>query len=386
MRTPRQLEAIEALRKHGNMTDAANSMDITRAGFKGLIVNAKLTGDEKAELYSGAALSVARARDPAVDEAMAAVNTGLVPSVAWIKTKPTDDAPGYSVMLRPAEQTPESIAQAVRDALEGMTAAPPVSMPEHYDSDLLTVYPLADVHLGMMAWGKETGEAYDTNIAADRVRQWIGRAVDASPSSAEAVILDVGDLTHADDQTNQTPRSKHVLDVDSRHFRTLEVTIYTLAYAVEYALQKHAKVTVRILPGNHNPTSYLTVLFALAERYRDEPRVEVQKVPGEFWVHRFGDCLLAAHHGHGGKPERMVFFLADEYAQMWGQTRHRFLWTGHLHHLKAADIGGVQWEQLRAVTARDAYAISNAYSARAQLQAITLHKDRGEILRVKVAA
>lgn len=50
----------------------------------------------------------------------------------------------------------------------------------------------------------------------------------------------------------------------------------------------------------------------------------------------------------------------------------------------SADIGGVVWEQLRALTARDAYAISNAYTARAQLQAITLHKDRGEVQRVKV--
>jgi hypothetical protein len=387
MRTPRQLEAIEAVRKFGDAgEEAAKSLGLTPKGLRGLINNARLTSEEKAELYKGRALHSSRARDPAVDGAMAAVNTGLVPSVTWIKTKATDDAPGYSVMLRPAEQTPEGIAQAVREALEGMEPAEPVTMPEHYDSDLLTVYPLADVHLGMMAWGRETGEAYDTNIAADRVRQWVGRAVDASPSSAEAVILDVGDLTHADDQTNQTPRSKHVLDVDSRHFRTLEVTIYTLAYAVEYALRKHAKVTVRILPGNHNITSYMTIMFALAERYRNEARVEVQKVPGEFWVHQFGDCLLAAHHGHGGKPERMVFFLADEHAKMWGQTRHRFLWTGHLHHLKAADIGGVQWEQLRAVTARDAYAIGNAYSARAQLQAITLHKERGEIMRVKVAA
>jgi hypothetical protein len=44
----------------------------------------------------------------------------------------------------------------------------------------------------------------------------------------------------------------------------------------------------------------------------------------------------------------------------------------------------VQWEQLRALTAKDAYAVSNAYTARAQLQGITLHKDRGEISRVKV--
>jgi hypothetical protein len=240
--------------------------------------------------------------------------------------------------------------------------------------------------MGMMAWGKETGEDYDTSIAADRVRSWVARAVDASPASETAVILGLGDLTHADDQSNMTPRSKHVLDVDTRHFRTLDVTIQALAYGIEYAAQKHARVIVRILPGNHDLNTYMAVMFALHERYRENPRVEVQKIPGEFFVMRHGKCLLAAHHGHGGKPERMVMFLADEHAQEWGQTRHRFLWTGHLHHLKAADIGGVQWMQLRAITAKDAYAAGNAYSARASLEAFTFDADQGEIQRVRVSA
>lgn len=386
MRTPRQLEAIEALRQHGNAKAAADSMGLTPAGFNGLINLAKLTGAEKLELYKGAALSVARYRDPAVDEAMKAVGTGLVPNGMWIKQKPTDDAPGYSVYLKPQDQAPEDVADRIKAALVDLPPAKPVSPPAHHNEDLMTIYPIADAHIGMMAWGKETGEDYDTSIAVDRLRQWIARAVDASPASAEALILDVVDLTHADDQTNQTPRSKHVLDIDTRHFRTLDMTICALAYAVEYALQRHARVTVRILPGNHNLTSYMAVMFALAERYRNEPRVTVQKVPGEFFVHRFGDCFISAHHGHGGKPERMVLFLADEYASDWGQTRHRFLFTGHLHHHKSADIGGVTWEQLRAVTARDAYAVGNAYTARAQLQAITLHRSKGEVQRAKVAA
>jgi hypothetical protein len=96
--------------------------------------------------------------------------------------------------------------------------------------------------------------------------------------------------------------------------------------------------------------------------------------------------MLAAHHGHGGKPDRLVHFLADEYAPMWGRTIHRFLWTGHLHHMKAQDIGGVQHEQLRAISARDAYSISKAYTGRAQLQAITLHRLDGEVQRVKIGA
>lgn len=363
--TPAQREAIEAYEKHGSTRAAAIALGISRGAMRSRLE--------------------AASRDPAIDGAMQAVGTGLVPAMAWVKTAATDTSPAYSVLLKPAQDAPEDAAERIRAALEGMEPAKPVAMPDHHDDDLLTVYPLADCHVGAMAWHRETGEDYDTAIAVNRIREWVGRAVDASPASGHAVILDVGDLTHADDQTNQTPRSRHQLDVDTRHFRTLEVTIAALAYAVEYALQKHAQVTVRILPGNHNVTSFMTIVFALAERYRNEPRVTVEKNPSEFWVMQFGDCLFAAHHGHGGKPERMVLFLADEYAQIWGATRHRVLYTGHLHHLKAADIGGCTWEQLRALTARDAYAVSNAFSARAQLQGITYHRTRGEVMRVKVA-
>ena len=355
-----------------SITQGATSLGMNYNTFKSRLKTAKSMGMHT---------------DPSVRAGMAAMGMTQVPPGGWIKSKPDPDTGlSYSYRFQTDQADASSLTDDIRAAFEGMEPAALVAAPLYHDADLITVYPLADIHFGLMSWGRETGEAWDTNSASDRVRQWIGRAVDASPASSLAVIIDCGDLTHADDQKNQTPTSKHALDVDTRHFRTLEVTIAALSYAVEYTLRKHAKVVVRILPGNHNPTAYLAVMFALAERYRNEERVEVQKVPGEFWVYQFGNCMLAAHHGHGAKPERMVFFLADEYATIWGQTKHRFLWTGHLHHLKSADIGGVQWEQLRAVSARDAYAVSHAYTARAQLQAITFHRHLGEIQRVKVAA
>lgn len=296
----------------------------------------------------------------------------------WIKTDT------HSTYWQAPKVAVDDLATAIRDAFEGMDRATPVPAPTHSDEDLMTIYPIADAHIGMMAWGKETGEAYNTDIATARLKSWLGKAVAASPSSGRAVIIDVGDLTHADDQNNQTPRSKHILDVDTRHFRTLDATIAALAHVTEVALQKHAHVTVIILPGNHNPHSYMAILFAMFERYRDEPRVTVRKEPGEFWVEEFGINMLAAHHGDKAPPQRLVLTMADSHADIWGRTNHRFLWTGHRHHAETKDIGGVYWEQLRALTAKDAYAVSNAYSARAQLQAITLHRAEGEVMRCKV--
>lgn len=324
-------------------------------------------------------------QDPAIAAGMDAIGTTLVPAGMWIKTGKDADGVSRSIYLKPS-QTSDDLLERIRAAFEGMEPAKLVAPPEAVHADLCTVYPIADAHVGMRAWHRETGSDYDTDIAAERLRSWIAQCVAASPPSETAIILDVGDFTHANDDTYQTPRSKHVLDVDTRMFRTLDVGIATLGGAVESALTKHKTVHVCILPGNHDATIYLAVMFALAERYRNEPRVVVHKQPGEFFVHEFGRVMVAAHHGDKAKADQLVHFVADEYAEIWGRTKHRFLFTGHLHHAKVQDIGGMKWEQLRAVTERDAYAISHAYSARAQLQGITYHRDRGEIQRVSVNA
>lgn len=326
--------------------------------------------------------------DPAIRSGMGVIGMNTAPPGGWIKSnKPDESGLTYSFRFKTgdAESDRKEQIEQIRASLEGMTPAKNCEKPQHCVSDLLTVYPIADVHIGMQAWGEETGEDYDTKIATDRLESWMGRAIASSPNSETAIILDVGDLTHADDQTNQTQKSKHILDVDTRHFNTLDLTIRAMATSIELAKAKHLKVIVRILPGNHNPTTYMGILFALCERYREDERVQIQKVPGEFFVYQFGKCMIAAHHGDKAKASNLVLYLADQFAGIWGKTQHRYLWTGHLHHHKSEDIGGVTWEQLRAVTARDAWATSHAYTARSQLQAITYQRDLGEVQRVKIA-
>jgi len=321
-------------------------------------------------------------------DAMQAVNlNGAEIAGGWRHAYDDDGKKVESVRWSvPKQEATEDVLERIRGAFEGITASTPVPAPQSVLADLCTVYPIADAHIGLMAWGRETGADYDTSIACERVRNWVAQCVAASPPSGTAIILDVGDLFHADNDTYQTPRGKHVLDVDTRMYRTLDIGIATLAGAVESALTKHQTVHVRILPGNHDSTIYLAVMFALSERYRDDPRVIVHKEPSEFFLFEFGRVMLTAHHGDKAKADRLVHFVADEFAEAWGRTKYRFLFTGHLHSHKSQDIGGMKWEQLRAVAERDAYAVSHAYSGRAQLQAITYDKTRGEVQRVSVNA
>lgn len=365
------LEVLDALAQAGSQSAAARMLGIPRETFRSRLAKAQEAG---LHLSSGAQM--------AVDHASL---SGVEAKAGW-RVIQHEDGSRDSVYWRAPEVQAEDAADRIRSILEGLSPAEPIKAPRLSDADLCTVYPIADRHQGMRAWAAETGSNYDNRIASDRLKEWIGRCVASSPAAETAVILDVGDGEHIDDQTNATPKSKNQLDVDSRVFMTLESSIKSLAYSVDLALHKHRKVIVRILPGNHNPTLYMATMFALAERYRNEPRVDVQKVPGEFFIYQFGRCMLAAHHGDKSKPERTVMALADNHASIWGATYHRFLWTGHLHHAKAQDIGGVHWMQLRAMCERDAHAVASSYTGRAQLVAITLHKNDGEIMRVSVNA
>lgn len=292
-------QAVEAVERHGGVMQAARALGVPYTTLR--------------HRYNMARL------DPAIADSMDAVGTNMVPALAWAKTK-SKDGTSYSVLLKPQADA-ESVVERIRSALDGMSVAPAIPAPRHADKDLLTLYPLADVHVGLMSWGRETGEDYNTATACERVRAWVGQCVASAPQSETAIILGVGDLLHADDQRNVTPQSKHQLDVDTRHFKTLDVSIAAIAACVEMALSKHKSVIVRILPGNHDMHSYMAVLFALAERYRENKRVEVQKIPGEFFAHEFGKVMIAAHHGDKAKAQQMVLFLADEYPELWGRTR-----------------------------------------------------------------
>lgn len=364
--TEQKQEAVDAVAKYGSQNEAARQLGLNRATF---------CHRYRAGIKAG--LDEAIVHPAPQGHTVKGVSTfyrgdGSI-AAQWVKTKA-------------GEQDTEELAERIRQVYEGMTPAAVVPAPSHSNADLLTVYPIPDAHIGMRAYKAVTGSDYNTQIATDRLRNWIGRLVASSPPSGEAIILDVGDLTHMDDHTNQTPKSKHNLDVDGGIFHVVDMTIEALSCAIELALVKHQIVRVVIIKGNHNPNAYIAILFAIAERYRCNPRVIVRKSEREMWVHQFGKCLLAAHHGDKAKPERLVMNLADEFAALWGDTVHRILWTAHLHHLKSADIGGVLWEQLRAMTDRDEYAFTHAYVARAQLQAITLHRTAGEVQRQAVSS
>lgn len=355
-------EAAAAVEQYGSQVAAAAALGISRTTLQSRV--------KRHEQFI----------DPAIRSSMAAVGTNMVPALAWAKVPAKDGEPGYSVLLKPQEASDDTLDR-IRAAFEGMQPAAPVAAPDAVLDDLCTVFPLMDLHLGMRAWGAETGGPdYDLNIACQDLRYAFAKVMALTPASAEAVLILGGDTLHADNDDAETPAHKHKLDVDGRHEKVIEVAIEILSETIDRLLAKHQTITIRTLRGNHDVNSHRILKFVLHERYRNEPRVTVDMSPRDLFMKQWGRSAIFAHHGDKAKPEKMSLYISD-ICPFWSDTRHRHYFTGHVHHDNAKDIGPLRYESLRAFCPPDAYAASMGYGARRALQAVTFSKQDGIVLR-----
>lgn len=294
------------------------------------------------------------------------------PVAQWVQEKPD------------GEIAPEALAELIREVLAGVPAPALPPAPSHAEADLLTLLPLADLHNGMRAWAEETGEDYDLRIADGVLRGALGAVLDRAPPSAELVILGLGDITHADNDRNETERSGNRLDADTRHQKTVRMTLELLLWLIGRAAERFQKVSVRILKGNHDPQTAAAISLALALLFRDSDRVAVDDSPSLWWFREFGACLLGATHGHTLKPEAMPGVMASDRAEAWGRTVWRHIHRGHHHNRSAIEAMGVTVECHRSPAAKDAYHAAGPWRSLRSVSAITYHARDGEIARVSV--
>jgi hypothetical protein len=264
------------------------------------------------------------------------------------------------------------------EAYKGYARLPPA--PAFCDADLLTVYPVADLHLGMFAWRPEAGEDYDLSIAIELIRKTFGEVIRQSPRSERAVLLGLGDLLHADNSENRTMRSGNVLDVDTRYSKVLTASVLLIRQMIEMMLAHHERVEVRILPGNHDEHSTVAIRIAMAAFFDGHDRVTVDPDPSNYWFARFGVNLLGAHHGHLSKPGQWPSIMASHCPEDWGVTIWRHFFAGHLHHKqRGGEEHGMTWEILQTPAARDAYHAGHGYWAGRSMCSRVYHREDGFI-------
>lgn len=292
----------------------------------------------------------------------------------WVKT--SEDAETQAAMMHAA-----IAAFAEKLPREKARPAPKATLAE-----LLNCYVVTDYHLGMLAWGEETGADWDTAIAEDLLVAWFAAAIAQAPDAEVGVFAQLGDFLHWDGMDAVTPASKHLLDADTRFQKLVRVAIRVIRRVIGMLLAKHQRVHVLAAEGNHDPASSIWLREWLAAVYECEPRVTVDVSPDPYYGIEHGNTLLLFHHGHKRKTGNIDSVFVAKFREEFGRTKYAYAHMGHLHHIDVKETNLMIVEQHRTLAAPDAYASRGGWISGRDAQVITYHKTYGEVGRVRISS
>ncbi|WP_188353988.1 hypothetical protein [Leuconostoc falkenbergense] len=227
-----------------------------------------------------------------------------------------------------------------------------------HPSDTLVV-PLYDLHFGIAS--TESMKESLTNLISIVSRGY-----------HEIVIISGGDIIHSDKITkSETAKGTQLDAVNMRQAIKDARQFYDVLFRT--ALQSTKNVKHYSITGNHDRDSGYLLNLLLEAQY---PQIE----------HHVGDYRQAFKVGtdtgimimHGDLATKNAPLLfAQEYREIWNNTKHHQIISGHFHYDKTTEIMGVELIQVGTNKPNDPYETANGYVGNnKQLTAIIYNKSR----------
>lgn len=259
---------------------------------------------------------------------------------------------------------------------------PEIVYEKNKDSHLLVIDP-ADIHIGKLCKAVETGEEYNEQIAVQRIREGVSGILNkAKGFDIDKILLIIGnDILHVD-----TPRSTTTAGTfqDSCLMWYDAFTIAKQIYVeVIETLMQIAPVHVQYDPSNHDYTNGFFLADTLFSWFSKCENVTFNVTPAHRKYFQYYSNLIGTTHGDGAKVQDLPLLMAQESAQGWSESKHRYFFTHHIHHKNSKDYGSVCVESLRSASGTDGWHAKNGYQhAPKAIEGFIMHKEHGQVCRL----
>ena len=298
----------------------------------------------------------------------------------WLKNEADEFGNSSSLYFYLGQEESQLDLNAAMDVIiercQDIEALPPQDAPKLVEQDTVCLYGVADWHFGAKGYG-EQGKVYDRHAALLKLRNSTLGVHKLMPPAAVALVVWDGDTFHNNDYKNRTPKSGHPLQVEGTPQENLGYAVTACIWQVRLALQKHRRVEVAILKGNHDPDSIAGLVHAVKQRFRDEPRVKVWTSEDRYYVFRSKALFLAFHHGDGLKPRDLAEQIPYRFRHKWDGAEGFYLYTAHTHHIKADTFGGMNWSQMPALCGLEGHAADLGYCDTAGMEGAVFNRRTG---------
>jgi hypothetical protein len=252
---------------------------------------------------------------------------------------------------------------------------------------------VADLHLGKIAWNKESGDNFNLKIACDVFKDAIINIISrAKPIGFSKIILSTsGDFFNAELKPSTTTKGTPQ-QLDSRWKKVFSMGIELMQWAIEYC-RTYAPVHVPIVLGNHCEETEFYWGEALSALYLRCDDVTIDNNPKDRKYFQFGKCMIGYTHGEKIKPEKLSMIMAQEMPEMWSSTKYRYWHLGHLHSNKQLSIQvvdnsvGVVVQNMPSLSGTDAWHCEAGFvGSMHEAKGFVWNKDRGREYEISYIA
>ena len=249
------------------------------------------------------------------------------------------------------------------------------------DGHLLVIDP-ADIHIGKLCTAFESGSDYNSQIAVKRVLE----GVDGILQKANGFNIDkinfIGgnDILHIDTPQRKTT-SGTPQDTDGMWYTNFLIAKKLYVDILE-KLIKIADVHFTFNPSNHDYTNGFFLADVVKTHFRNCKNITFDTSIAHRKYFTYGSNLIGTTHGDGAKQSDLPLIMANE-SKDWSDTKHRYIYTHHVHHKNSKDYHGVTVESLRSPSGTDSWHHRNGYTlVHKAVEGFIHHKDHGQVARL----
>lgn len=266
-------------------------------------------------------------------------------------------------------------------------------------SDNIVIFHLSDLHLGKLAWAKETGKNYDVKIAQQMFKEALNDLISHSllykPEKAYLIVgNDVANYDKAYPFPQTTAGTPQEADIRWQKMFTLIINLYIEAIATIQTVIPIVEIIN--VPGNHAFQTEFYIGEVLRFKFQGlEPYFIVNNLPESRKYIMYGKNLVGLAHGKWEVPQNLHSLMSTDPIpeKYWHKSKFRYFYLGDKHHeidilagkskLKIGeDFNGVKIEYATAISLTDSYEAMRGWRSISGASAMIHNYKHGRIAKI----
>jgi hypothetical protein len=136
-------------------------------------------------------------------------------------------------------------------------------------------------------------------------------------------------------------------------------------------------------PSNHDYTNGFFLADAIESWFHNNTNITFDCSIAHRKYTQYGKNLIGTTHGDGAKTQDLPLLMAHEASKEWADSKHRYVYTHHVHHKSSKDYMGVCVESLRSPSGTDSWHHRNGYAHSPKaVEGFIHHKENGQVARL----